>query len=98
MIGQVIPTQLQGVLGRVRKDCWIQVALWYVLTEHPPTECSHPVQNATWIINSLKVYKKQVLSGQVGDNGSSASLSTLFPFAYILSLLLLPGVAAYLLL
>ena len=56
------------------------------------------MQNATWIINNLKVYKKQVLNGQVADSGSPASLSTLFPIASILSLLLLPGVTAYFLL
>jgi len=51
--------------------------------------------NASWIINHLQVYKKQVLTGQVGG---SASLFTRPPFASAFSLLLLVGAATCLLL
>ncbi|KAF9645871.1 hypothetical protein BDM02DRAFT_3172556 [Thelephora ganbajun] len=54
--------------------------------------------NATWIINHLKVYKKQLLNGQIGTNGASARLSTPPAFASIFYLSLLFGVAATLLL
>ena len=59
---------------------------------------SHPIQNATWIINHLLVYKKQVLNGQVGNNGSSANLFMPSVFTSIFTLSLLFGVAAGLLL
>jgi len=51
--------------------------------------------NATWIINHLQVYRKQVLTGQVGG---SASLFTQPPFTSAFSLLLLVGAATCLLL
>jgi len=53
--------------------------------------------NATWIINHLLVYKKQLLTGQVGDSGSSVSFSVPSIFASIFCLLLLFGTSTSLL-
>jgi len=58
---------------------------------------SNLVQNTTWVINHLKVYKKQLLNGQIGDTGSSVSLFTPSTFTSISCSLLLFGIAACLL-
>ena len=50
------------------------------------------MQNATWIINHLKVYKKRLLNGQVG--GDSGSFVTPSGLASMFSLSLLFGIAA----
>lgn len=60
-------------------------------------EGSNPVQNATWIINNLKVFKKQLLNGQIEGNGSSASLSASSALVSIFSLSLLFALSAGLL-
>ena len=59
---------------------------------------SNSVQNATWIINHLKVYEKRVLNGEIGANGSSASLITPSVLVSMFSPSLLLVVAASLLL
>ena len=87
--GRVTPTQPLVVPELANKDCWIPATSLYVHFSNRLhiSESSNVAQNATWIINHLKVYKKQLLNGQIGDTGSSASLSVPSVFVAILSLL-----------
>ena len=64
------------------------------LGDHSRTSMgSNSVQNATWIINHLKVYEKRVLNGEIGANGSSASFITPSALVSMFSLSLLFGIA-----
>jgi hypothetical protein len=65
------------VLAVVRRDSGIPVTSWYETSDGLCILLTGLFQNATWDINSLKVYKKQSFDGGALPSQNSASRDNL---------------------
>jgi hypothetical protein len=79
VIGQATRMQLRIVQEHARRELWTRVTSWYVLQSS--TTCAdlifYAVQNASWSINSLKVYQKISLTGKISGAERTIALDAL---------------------